>query len=511
MLTIGQFADKAKVSTRTVRYYESIGLLPKSNRGENNYRFYSTHLIERMNRIQDLQSLGFSLENIKIIIGFSDSELKIRLTERLKELEAEIDNLKHRKIRIQELLSVSNKIETGEFLTETERNLYMNNIREEILSGLRNRYNGVDDTAITYLKRDTWLDAHPQVNEFLASVKKCMDFAKENHLTLGSPRGSAAASISFFGLGYSSIDPLKYKMIPERLSTRQPFFHIDVEFANGQKFVDFCKDINKSLTYGEIQAFKMPLIDTVQNTHRSIGQAIDYYKINDDSDLVLSPFKNKDLEKIFQFDFSADALVMNFEKFFPEYFSLEKINEHFNNQNFFSFRDIINITALWRPYTQQIVDRIALYQQAKSKPFSYGFLSKNIEHWLEPNFGLIIYHEDIVKIISEYSGWDFARCNILRRKCMQTKSITTLDQDIDWIEFQKLAPQKVADLVAEESKWSFCMPHAISFSKFTKQTAVLKSLHKNAYFSEIEKFEQKHGFRWDDIGIKIKGVSLLQS
>lgn len=74
----GQFANKAQVSARTVRYYESIGLLPTSTRGENNYRFYNQNLIERMNRIRDLQSLGFSLEDIKIIISFSDSDLKAR-------------------------------------------------------------------------------------------------------------------------------------------------------------------------------------------------------------------------------------------------------------------------------------------------------------------------------------------------------------------------------------------------------------------------------------------------
>ena len=59
MLSIGQFAEKAQVSARTVRYYESIGLLPASTRGENNYRFYNQKLLERMNRIRDLQSLGF--------------------------------------------------------------------------------------------------------------------------------------------------------------------------------------------------------------------------------------------------------------------------------------------------------------------------------------------------------------------------------------------------------------------------------------------------------------------
>ncbi len=507
MLSIGQFAEKAQVSARTVRYYESIGLLPKSTRGENNYRFYNQSLLEQMNRIRDLQDLGFSLDNIKMIIRFSDAELKTRLAERLLEIEKEIGNLEERRERVKNLLSVSNKIETGEVLTETERTLYMDSIREEIMTGLRSRYNEVPDSALAYLKRDTWLEVHPYSGEFIKGVQKCVDFAKSKNLTLGTARGSFPASMSFFGLGFSVVDPLKYDMIPERLQTQNPFFHIDVEYARGQEFVDFCREINRSLPFGEIQAFKMPLLDIIQNTHRAIGQEIDYDRIDDDSDIVLGCFKNGDLEKIFQFDFSEDALVMNYERFLPEFKGLSKMIEHFEGQKDFNFRDIINLTALWRPHTQEIVDRINLYRQAKVNPFSYGFLSEKIEKILKPNYGLIIYHEDILHIISEYTGWDFARCNSLRRACVNHK---TLEQDANWIEFQKVAPAQVVKLVAEESKWAFCQPHAIAFAKFTKQSAVLKTLHKAAYLTEIERFEQKHGFRWDDIGIRMNGVSLHQ-
>lgn len=205
----------------------------------------------------------------------------------------------------------------------------MDSIREEVTTGLRRRYNEVTDSTVAYLKRDTWLDVHPQVGEFIEAVKKCVDFAKRKNLILGPGRGSSPSSITLFGLGFSSVDPMKYDMIPERLTAQPPNVHIDVEYERGQEFVDFCCEINRSLSYGEIQAFKMPLIDVVQNTHKAIGQVIDYDAIEDDSDTVLSTFKKCDLEKIFQFDFSKDALVMNYEIFLPEYLGLNKINEHF--------------------------------------------------------------------------------------------------------------------------------------------------------------------------------------
>ncbi len=511
MLSIGQFAEQAQVSARTVRYYESIGLLPRSQRGQNNYRFYDKSLLERMNRIRDLQELGFSLDEVKAIISVSNTDLRTRLEKRLSELELEIVDHLEVQTRLKNLLSVSNKIESGESLTATERTMYMNSIKNEVINGLRSRYNQIPDSALDYMRRDKWLDHHPQMGEFIEAVKKCVEFAKSKNLTLGTARGSSPASLTFFGLGFSGVDPLKYEMIPERLSTQSPFFHIDVEYAQGQEFVDFCREMNHALSYGEIQAFKMPLIDIVQNTHHAIGREINYDEIDDNSELVLHPFKTQDLEKIFQFDFSPDALVMNYERFLPDYFGLEKITQHFDGQKDFSFRDVINITALWRPHTQEIVDRINLYRKAKSERFSYGFLAHGIENWLKPNFGMIIYHEDIIKIISEYSKWDYARSNALRRVLVNRSKNSEWSQNSDWIQFQKMAPPQVVDLVAEESKWSFCMPHAIAFARFTKQTAVLKTLHRNVYFKEIEKFEQEHGFRWDDIGIRMAGVSLHQT
>ncbi|HPI41121.1 MAG TPA: MerR family transcriptional regulator [Pseudobdellovibrionaceae bacterium] len=510
MLSIGQFAEMAQVSARTVRYYESIGLLPRSSRGENNYRYYDQKWIVRMNRIRDLQSLGFRLEDIKTVINFSNSELRVRLNVRLLEIDQEMFELGDRRERVLNLLSVSNKIETGEILTKTERNLYMESIREEIIEGLKKRYNKVTDSTLAYLKRDDWINNHPQVGTYLDAVKKCIEFAKQKNLMLGTARGSAPASLTLYGLGFSGVDPLKYEMIPERLSTQNPFFHIDVEFDRGLEFVDFCREVNRTLSYGEIQAFKMPLIDIVQGVHKSIGKVINYDAIDDDSDLVLNPFRNAEIEKIFQFDFSEDALVMSFERYLPEYVGLQKMTEYLKDQKIYNFRDIINISALWRPHCNEMVERIDLYKSAKSQSFSYGFLSESIENSLKPNFGRIIYHEDLLRIISENTGWDFARSNALRRLGMRNTHSELRDQNPEWLEFKKLAPKEIVDLVAEESKWSFCLPHAISFANFTKQTAILKSLYKEVYFTEIEKFEQKQGVTWDDIGIRMKGVSLHQ-
>lgn len=74
MLTIGEFSNICKVSTKTLRYYAEIGLiLPNEINPENGYRYYSINQLEKMLLINRLKAYCFSLEEIKSI--FESNEL----------------------------------------------------------------------------------------------------------------------------------------------------------------------------------------------------------------------------------------------------------------------------------------------------------------------------------------------------------------------------------------------------------------------------------------------------
>lgn len=61
---IHELAQLTSVSAKTIRYYESIDLLPKPERAENNYRQYSEEVVERLRFIVSARSLGFNLSDI---------------------------------------------------------------------------------------------------------------------------------------------------------------------------------------------------------------------------------------------------------------------------------------------------------------------------------------------------------------------------------------------------------------------------------------------------------------
>ncbi|MGW9300098.1 MerR family transcriptional regulator [Streptomyces cyaneofuscatus] len=63
-MRIGELAERAGTTTRTLRYYESRGLLP-ARRAENGYRSYDEADLRLLQQIRTLQDFGFDLEETR--------------------------------------------------------------------------------------------------------------------------------------------------------------------------------------------------------------------------------------------------------------------------------------------------------------------------------------------------------------------------------------------------------------------------------------------------------------
>ncbi len=68
LLQIGELAQKAGVSHRTIHYYERLGLLHPAEREGTGYRYYNEEAVQRLEKIAALKGLGLSLEEIGQVI-----------------------------------------------------------------------------------------------------------------------------------------------------------------------------------------------------------------------------------------------------------------------------------------------------------------------------------------------------------------------------------------------------------------------------------------------------------
>jgi DNA-binding transcriptional MerR regulator len=77
--SIEQVATRTGMTKRTLRYYEEVGLLPRTERTEGNYRRYSDLDIQLLERIKELRDLlGFSLVDIRTLLSAEEERGQIK-------------------------------------------------------------------------------------------------------------------------------------------------------------------------------------------------------------------------------------------------------------------------------------------------------------------------------------------------------------------------------------------------------------------------------------------------
>src|SRR5215469_14376688 len=88
VIRIGDFSRLSRVSIKTLRYYDEVGLFkPIDVDRFTGYRYYSASQLPRLNRILALRDLGLSLEQIAQVLDEGVSPEQLRGMLRLKRAE----------------------------------------------------------------------------------------------------------------------------------------------------------------------------------------------------------------------------------------------------------------------------------------------------------------------------------------------------------------------------------------------------------------------------------------
>ncbi|HKZ25747.1 MAG TPA: heavy metal-responsive transcriptional regulator [Acidimicrobiia bacterium] len=67
-MRIGELASRTGTTTKTIRYYEDIGLLLQPDRAANDYRDYPEEAVDRLHFVRDVQATGLTLTEIASIL-----------------------------------------------------------------------------------------------------------------------------------------------------------------------------------------------------------------------------------------------------------------------------------------------------------------------------------------------------------------------------------------------------------------------------------------------------------
>jgi len=102
-MNIGEAATETGVTAKSIRYYESIDLIPPAERSESGYRQYSDRDIQILHFIKRTRGLGFSVAEVAELLSLyrdrnrASAEVKGIVEARLGEIDrkiAELDSIR---------------------------------------------------------------------------------------------------------------------------------------------------------------------------------------------------------------------------------------------------------------------------------------------------------------------------------------------------------------------------------------------------------------------------------
>ena len=99
LLLIGQVTALSNVPIRTIRYYESLGLIESCDRTGGGFRQFDQSVLARLAFIKRSQSLGLSLQEIGELLEVYDrgqlpcDDVQAKLKHKIVEIDKQIDEL----------------------------------------------------------------------------------------------------------------------------------------------------------------------------------------------------------------------------------------------------------------------------------------------------------------------------------------------------------------------------------------------------------------------------------
>jgi Cu(I)-responsive transcriptional regulator len=108
-MQIGEAAEASGVSSKMIRHYEAIGLVPRPTRRSSNYRDYTKTDVHRFAFIRRARDLGFSIEQIRSLLRLwadkrrSSRQVKALALEHIAALHAKASALEEMAATLQQL------------------------------------------------------------------------------------------------------------------------------------------------------------------------------------------------------------------------------------------------------------------------------------------------------------------------------------------------------------------------------------------------------------------------
>jgi hypothetical protein len=369
---------------------------------------------------------------------------------------------------------------------------------------------GDGDGYASHLARELdCFNAVPETYALIPAIRRLLDFARQRAIPLGPGRGSAPASLLLHLMGLTKPDPVRWRLKPAVVFGVSRAIWIDVPYSSGKPVVELCEELSANLRPWKIEAFRMPLLDILDAVQERAGVRVDFDSVPDDSPEVLDLFARGDIEKIMWFDEPETTLAAKlYPEQLPEWAGHERVGEYLRSQTIVDFRDVLNVMALRRPRNGEFVGRMHEYAERKARCLAAAG-SENGRTAATPgsadNFGMVVYHEDVIDLIERATPWDALAANRFRWSAFRRRL-----GDDDRAAFLEHGTSDQLAYIESVAPFAFSKAHVAAQADLVKRCAIVKSRWRDVYLDETKRFEDAHGLAWCDFGFHDAQVCLLK-
>jgi Cu(I)-responsive transcriptional regulator len=109
-MNIGEVAEATGLPAKTIRYYESVGLIDPPARSGGNYRVYDERQLQTLRFIQHARQLGFSVKEVSELVALwrdkhrASADVRRLAQRHLEEIDARIGELRRMRQTLQSLV-----------------------------------------------------------------------------------------------------------------------------------------------------------------------------------------------------------------------------------------------------------------------------------------------------------------------------------------------------------------------------------------------------------------------
>ncbi len=159
-----------------------------------------------------------------------------------------------------------------------------------------------------------------------------------------------------------------------------------------------------------------------------------------------------------------------------------------------SFEDIVAVISLYRPGPMQFIPDYIARKHGREE---VSYIHPRLEPILKETYGICVYQEQIIRILTELAGYSAADADLMRRAVGKKKEKELLKHRETFIEgavrhggVNSDKAEEIFDAIEYFSNYGFNQAHAVSYAVITCQTAWLKAKYPVEYMAALLSVER---------------------